>query len=232
MEIVTVQFNYPDRSDYKKLLDVFRCSVKQYMPRVKFIEICIPAPENKTKRELNFMYNGVKLRRWVEHLEKTNDNVIFADCDMMAIQSAEHAFKIPFDVAYTARTVIKRIPMNGGIMMARPTEPARRFFREMLATNDRMFGDIAFHNQWRRIYAGMNQAAFGCTLETGKHKARVHKYQTREWNAVDCDWRHINKRTVFIHYKSKLRKMILDEIKHNPDYMQVIKTWKTMYNKI
>lgn len=232
MQIITVQFDYPDRSKYSELLKVFRYSCKLYMPKVKFNALCIPAPENKTNRDLNFMYNGVKLKLWLDFLEHTNDNIIFADCDMMAIRSAEHAFKIPFDVAYTARTRTTRIPMNGGIMMARPTEAARKFFREMLLVNTKMFKDINFHNKWRIKYAGMNQSAFGCVYETGKHGAKVHKYKTIEWNAVDCDWSHIHKSTVFVHYKSKLRKMVLQERKYNPDYLHVINLWNKMQQRM
>jgi hypothetical protein len=199
------------------------------MPNVKFIEKKIQPPVNRSKRDLNFMYNGVKLRLWVEFLEKTKENVIFADCDMMALQSAEHAFDIPFDVAYTARTKIKRIPMNGGIMMARPTKAAKSFFREMLEVNDRMFKDLRFHHIWRCKYAGMNQAAFGYTLNEGKSKAKLHEYKTIEWNAVDCDWQYINEKTVFLHTKSKLRKIVLGEIKMKPEYMHAANLWKSMY---
>jgi hypothetical protein len=229
MVIYTVQFNYPRRSNYSKLLDVFRHSVKLTMPKVKFIEKKIPAPVNNSKRQLNFMYNGVKLRLWVEFLEKTKENVIFADCDMMALQSAEHAFDNDFDVAYTERTRIKRIPMNGGIMMARPTEAAKKFYREMLEVNDRMFKDLDFHHKWRCVYAGMNQAAFGYTLNNGNHGAKIHKYKTIEWNAVDCDWTHLNEKTVFLHTKSKLRKSVLGEIKVKPELKHPVNLWKSMY---
>jgi hypothetical protein len=228
MTIFTVQFNYSNRSNYSLLLNVFRKSIKLYMPKVKFIEVCIPAPENKTNRDLNFMYNGVKLRHWVDFLEQTKENVIFADCDMMAIRSAEHAFNLPFDIAYTARTKVKRIPMNGGIMMARPTAGAKRFFREMLKVNDRMLYDLQLHHKWRCRYAGMNQAAFGCVYETGNHGAKIHKYKTIEWNAVDCDYQYINGKTVFVHYKSKLRKMVLKERKTKLEYQNVVNLWNEM----
>ena len=232
MQIVTVQFNYPERSNYSLLLDVFRYSCKLHMPKVKFNEIRIDAPEINTKRDLNFMYNGVKLKIWVEFLEHSDDNIIFADCDMMAIKSAEHAFKKPFDVAFTARTRTTRIPMNGGIMMARPTEAARRFFREMLYINNKMFKDIKFHSQWRIKYAGMNQSAFGYVYEKGKHGAAVHEYKTLEWNAVDCDWPKLSPGTVFVHYKSKLRKMVLRERKHAREYKHVIDLWYKMKKRM
>jgi hypothetical protein len=232
MEIVTVQFNYPNRPDYALLLAVFRFSVKKYMPRCNFIEYKISPPINKTGRPLNFNYNDVKLKIWLDHLKKTKDEVIFADCDMMLLKSAEHAFDISFDIAYTARTVLVRIPMNGGIMMVRPTKAAINFFEEMYKTNHRMLTDVSFHHKWRVKYAGMNQSAFGCVFETGKHGARIHKYLTRQWNAVDCDWAYINDKTVFCHYKSKLRKLILANEKPNGGYKIPMQLWYSMLNEL
>ena len=232
MTIFTVCFEYPNRSKYTVMLDVFRKSCEIHMPNVKFICKQINAPKNRSNRDLNYMYNGVKLRLWVEFLEKTKDNVIFADCDMIALKSAEHAFKIPFDVAYTERTRIKRIIMNGGIMMARPTPAARHFFREMLEINDRMFKNESFHKVWHRKYAGMNQSAFGYCLERGTSRAKIHKYITQEWNAVDCDWQSINNKTVFVHCKSKMRKMVLGEKPTNHKYANIVRLWRQVHAQI
>lgn len=232
MEIVTVQFNYPGRPDYNLLLQVFKESVNTYMPKVKFIEFKIDPPPNKTNRPLNFNYNDVKLKIWRDYMLKTKDNVIFADCDMMMVQSAKHAFDIDFDVAFTARTIVKRIPMNGGIFMARPTNAARKFLDEWYKINHKMLHDVSFHHQWRRRYAGMNQSAFGYLYENGRAGAKVHKYITREWNAVDCDWHHINKKTVFVHYKSKLRKLVLKNVTPQGSYKIAMNLWYNMRNQL
>lgn len=202
------------------------------MPDIELVEFTIPPPINKTNRPLNFNYNTVKLKIWVDYLKKAKENIIFADCDMMAVKSASHAFDKDFDVAFTARTYTTRIPMNGGIMMARPTEKAIAFFEEMLEVNNRMLHDIPFHHKWRCRYAGMNQSAFGYTYERGKHKAKVHKYLTIEWNAVDCDWHRINGKTVFIHYKSKLRKMVLANKRPFGNFYKPMILWYEMRNKL
>lgn len=232
MEIVTVQFDYPNRPKYSILLNVFRESLKVYVPDVKFIEFKIPPPVNNTGRPLNFNYNTVKLKIWVDYLKKANDNVIFADCDMMAVKPCYHAFDKNFDVAFTARTTTNRIPMNGGIMMARPTEKAIAFFEEMLDVNNKMLIDTTFHHKWRCRYAGMNQSAFGYVYERGKNKAKIHKYLTIEWNAVDCDWHRINNNTVFIHYKSKLRKMVLNNKRPFGNFMKPMILWYEMRNRL
>lgn len=228
MEIVTVQFNYKGRPNYRLLLQVFKYSIKKYMPNVKLVEYKINPPEKLPGRPLNFNYNDVKLKIWVDHLKKTKENVIFADCDMLALQSAEHAFNIDFDIAYTARTILVRIPMNGGIMMVRPTEKSIKFFDEMYKINHRMLHDISFHHKYRVKWAGMNQSAFGYMYTERKGIAKLHKYITREWNAVDCDWGHINGKTVFVHYKSKLRKLILGNRKPFGNYKKPMVLWNNM----
>jgi len=232
MIIVTVQFNYPNRPNYDLLLQIFKYSVKKYMPKVKFIEYKTDPPMACPGRELNFAYNDFKLKMWRDVMEKTNENVIFADCDMMMIQSAKHAFDVPFDVAATFRTVIKRIPMNGGIIMARPTEEARRFFREWYQINNKMLHNVSFHQKWRCRWAGMNQSAFGYIYERGKHGAKIHKYRTREWNSVDCDWNFITDRTVFVHYKSKLRTLVLGNTEPYGLYKKAMELWYSMYLEI
>ena len=45
------------------------------MPDVELIEHKIPPPENKTGRPLNFNYNDVKLKIWLDYLEKLNENI-------------------------------------------------------------------------------------------------------------------------------------------------------------
>jgi len=231
MQIVTVQFNYPNRSNYKKLLNVFEYSCKKNMPDATFNKICIEAPENKTSRALNFKYNTVKLRLWTEFLENTKDKyVILADCDMLALKSAGYAFKHDFDIAYTERTRISRIPMNGGIVFVKVNKRSIAFFREWLRVNVKMFKDPAFHQRYRKKWAGMNQAAFGYMLEQKREIANIKKFYTKEFNAVDCDWPTVDNKTVFLHCKSKLRKMVLHEKPINKAYKKCYDLWHK-YNK-
>lgn len=229
MQIVTVQFNYPNRPNYLLLLDVFKTSVKIHMPKVKFIEFKIAPPKPLANRPLNFKYNDSKLKIWRDFLDQTNEDTIFADCDMLMVKSAKHAFDIPFDIAYTKRTIIKRIPMNGGIVFVRPSDVSRKFFHKWYEINHRMLHDSNFHYPYRCRWAGMNQSAWGYMMENGCHDCKIHAYTTRAWNAVDCDWKFIDENTVFIHYKSELRKLVL---KHKPSigkYKKAQKLWNNMY---
>lgn len=209
MQIVTVCFDYEERPEFGKLLDVFRHSVHRLMPTAEFIELRPTPPPIEGHRVPGFLDNTFKLAQWVEFMDKTKDNVIFSDCDMLALQDASRAFDQDFDIAYTGCPDGYKVPLNGGIVMAKPTAAARAFLHEMKRVNDMMFDYPAFHEQWRAKYAGMNQAAFGCLLETRPELAKLHRFDTREWNAIDCDLRLMDNRTVFLHMRQTLRNNVL-----------------------
>ena len=97
MQIVTCCFDYEDRPQFRQLLDVFRHSVKRLMPNVDFVELRPDPPPVEGHRVHGFLDNTFKLDAWVKHLDNTDQPVIFADCDMLALQSAEHAPREPND---------------------------------------------------------------------------------------------------------------------------------------
>lgn len=209
MVILTVQFDIVGYNDYKVLLSVFESSVKRHMPEAQFVKIILPGEERTSDMRCGKHANTRKLQAWVDYIDNTDENVILADCDMLMVRSAEHAFDQPFDIAYTRRVDGGRIPFNSGIIMVRPNERSREFMHKWLEVNNRMYTDSAFHAKWNEKYKGMNQTAFGYLLETGEHNAHLHAYPTREWNAIDADWDKIGEETVFVHYKGVLRSCVL-----------------------
>lgn len=228
MRIVTVQFDTPDRNTYEKLYVVFRRSLEQYMPDVPVDLIQLEAPAREKNQKYGFLANTIKLKAWVDYLEERDegDEIIFSDCDMMALQSAYHAFDEDFDVAYTRRKVGDRVPINNGILMVRVNERSKAFFREWLRINDVMFyEDKDLHAKWKKKYPGMNQAAFGYMLEEGRDGTKLHEYSTREWNAVECDWPHIGGKTVFVHFKGQLRRKVFSGARVNGVMSDVVSMW-------
>jgi hypothetical protein len=195
------------------------------MPGTPVHVIKVDPPTRDISKAYNLKYNTVKLEAWTEYLHNTRDNVIFADCDMVMNRSATGAFDPDFDIAYTARTIIQRIPLNGGIIMVKPTKRSLNFFDTFLAINKKMYDNEQFHNRWRARYAGMNQAAFGYMLETEPVDIKLHRYETLKWNAVDCDWPYITDEMVFLHVKSKLRKNVLGKKKPYGNYAKAMKIW-------
>lgn len=225
MKFCTVQFNYSGGPDYGLLLDILLKSIDHHMPGVHTEVIKITPPRRDISKAYNLKYNTEKLQAWYDYLGRAEDDVIFLDCDMVMNYPVWDAFEPDFDVGYTARTKINRIPMNGGVMLAKNTALARSWYREMLTTNIKMYADEEFHNKWRRRYAGMNQSAFGYMKEASEHPAKLHAYQTIDWNAVDCDWPYIHEKTRFVHIKSSLRKHILKLREPFGNFEKAMKIW-------
>jgi len=225
MQIVTVQFDRVGKTNFDRLLSVFRKSINHHMPNVELVEYMIPAPERTVERARNLSDNSAKLAIWSRHMETTTKPVIFADCDMLCVGSAHHAFDPDFDIAFTKIQQKHRFPMNGGIIMARPTQAARDFFALWLEVNDRMFADPNFHCRWKSTYGGMNQAAFGYLYDKHEIPGVLHEYSTRIWNAITCDWQHLTDETVFIHFKSKLRNLVLTDRPPTGVYAAAMKLW-------
>ena len=200
------------------------------MPDVEFVSIePIPPPYEKD-RIAGFLDNTFKLSFWLDFFKKTDDTIIFADCDLLCMRPAYHAFDPDFDIAYTAIKPPYKAKLNGGILMTKPTAAAWRFLNELQEINNLMFQDIDFHEQWRiqKKYAGMNQAALGCVIETGIHGAKIHKYMTQEWNAIDRDLPYIHDGTVFVHFKSRLREWVLKNYPPQGICLKPMKEWYRM----
>jgi hypothetical protein len=228
VRIITVWFDNPERNTYERLFGAFRRSITQHMPDVPLEVIEPEAPSREGQDKYGFLANTLKLKLWLEALNgaEEGEHIIFADCDMLAMQSAEHAFDVDFDIAYTRRAKGDRVPINSGIVMVRNNEPARAFIQRWRSVNDVMYyEDKEFHAQWKKRYPGMNQAAFGYLLENDWCGAKLHEYSTRQWNAVECDWSHIGPETVFVHFKGQLRRKAFSGRFPHGIYSDVLQVW-------
>lgn len=208
MQIVTVCFDYDDRPEFALLFDVFEASVRRHMPNAEFIAYR-PTPPKYDGRNHGYLDNTFKLDIWCEHMRTTTDQTIFIDCDMLALKDASHVFNQAFDVAYTACPDGYMVPLNGGVIFANPTYGARLFFERLREINQRMYDDYEFHKPWQDKYHGMNQSAMGYILEKYSDGIDILELETREWNAIECDWRHINDKTVFCHINKALRRAVV-----------------------
>ncbi len=219
MRLVTVSFNYPvqlKRPDYLRLLDVFEASLRQKMPDCEICSLRIDPPDHRGAKKVPFLSNSAKLQVWASEMKRAahdGQDVIFADCDMLCIKDVSPVFNMDFDVAYTVRNDHTNIPLNGGIVFAKPTDAAVRWFDKWAEVDARMYEDWNFHCPWRIKYAGMNQASFGYLLEHTDEipGVKLLDLPTYLYNAVNTDWHRITSDTVFIHIKSKLRKSVLHQ---------------------
>ena len=208
MQIVTVCFDYPDRPEFGKLLNVFRSSVKRNMPDAEYIEYR-PKPPEYDGRNHGYLDNTFKLDIWYEHMMTADQPVIFIDCDMLALRDVSYVFDMNFDIAITACPRGYMVPLNGGVIFAKPNWRARVFFQRLKEINQKMYDDYEFHKPWQDKYHGMNQSAMGYVLEKYSESINIKALPTLEFNAIECDWKYVRDRTCFLHINKGLRRAIL-----------------------
>lgn len=226
MKIITVQFDYPGRNQYDKLLNVFLHSAAVNMPEVEVVIVKLSAPEIVSSPR-GFASNTIKLAEWLRCLNETDEDLIFMDCDMMITGDMSSAFDDPdFDIGYTKRSGNCRIPFNGGVVFVRNNERAVAFIEKWREVNDQMFNDKAFHYPWRQAYAGMNQSAFGYIYEKVDHGAKLKPFPCRIWNACTEDWVSHDEHVKAVHVKSGLRRACLGERKPFEPMMKVYEIWR------
>jgi len=232
MKIITVSFDFAGRSSYLRLLEVFRYSVQKHMPDVKMEIWKTNPPKKRNDRNTGVVTNTAKLGLWLEAMEKTNEDIILMDCDMLVIGDLSLAFQYEFDIAHTCRHTIEhgrnRIPINGGVMFIRHNERSYNFMRRMKEVNDKMYLDPKFHHPYRVKYAGMNQAAYGYMLEHPKeHNAKILALSCQEWNLCNTEWHLFDEYTKCIHYKSRLRRAALGQSTYYAPAMRpFVQLWK------
>jgi hypothetical protein len=230
MTIVTVQFDYSGDQRYTQLCDVFEYSLKKNFPDARLHKIKL-SPNPHWSRETikrGFHSNKIKLDAWAKAMEEIKDDkLIFMDCDMLVLDDLSSAFNSDFDIGVTYRTRC-RMPFNGGVVFVRNNERSKEFFRMWGETDERMYKDKKFHNPWRRIYAGINQAAFGYLYENQNlFSAKIKEFPCAIWNACLED-RYTDDMKV-IHVKSQVRKSCFSKYPVEAieiEYREQVRVWR------
>jgi hypothetical protein len=230
MKIITVQFDFEGTMDYTRLLRVFEKSAARYMPNAKFISHRIPAPKVPVNvSHTHFTSNTVKLEIWKEEMDRADEPIVFADCDMLATGDLSTVFEKDFDVALTDRYG-QKYPINGGMVYAKPNDRAREFLALWAQANRRLYEDPQEHKIWRDKYAGMNQASLGFVLEKYKFDAKVIQIPCSRWNACDADWVNFDEDVKVCHIKGRMRRAVLSQMQiadMQPHLRKIAEIWRT-----
>jgi hypothetical protein len=233
MKIITVNFDFAAKKDYSRLMNVYKKSIKKNMPGTWLTEINLPAPRIQPGDQKMLAANTVKIDAWIEELDRSTENVVLSDCDMLSVGNIEPVFNLNFDIAITKRSG-GLLPFNGGIVLVKNTISALNFMKLWKSINRQMYQDRIFHMIWREKYAGMNQAALGYILEKEKFDAKVIQIPCSKYNLCDDDWQNVNNDSIFVHIKGKLRQFLLKNYNVNamPDNIKkVAKIWKDIENE-
>lgn len=188
---------------FARLARVFEASCAAFGVDLKLHDMSVP---QQVLQSRGATANHNKLAEWVRIIESTDRPVILLDADLVCKGDPLPGFEHVRYFGVTARPSGQRFPYNGGVVYARPTEVARKFFRAWLAADNLLFKDQELVKPFRYKYAGMNQASLGLLLELGWDRY-MGKVSCEPYNVVD-PWQNWES-GVFVHFKSKLRKSVL-----------------------
>lgn len=170
--------------------------------------------------------NTHKLEAFVQFASKSDDDLIFLDCDMLVLGDPAEIFVDDFDAAYTAADYDRYPPFNCGLLAFRNTLAGRGRLVALRDMNRRMHNDPEFHAEYRRKYQGINQSALGALLESGQN---WHKLPMSVWNLCE-PWPKKIEAPKILHCKARLMQdcLIGDLDGRNARW---VKLWKK-YEKI
>lgn len=228
MHVHTWVFDRDKDIRYSRMTRVFQRSLEnQCIPCTVHT---MPAPP-PTGRPHWMDSNHEKLLLWSQTVQELADGelALISDSDMLCVSrpSKKLLDTVRF-VGLTKRD--KFLPINGGMLVVRGSEEARRFFRAWVEADTRLYSSPNEHQRWRRVYAGMNQASLGCVLETKPELAALIDY-------IPCTRMNLCKPWVpgwesahFIHVKSELRKAVFDPrvLRLNPNLAPIVDMWKAL----
>jgi hypothetical protein len=146
------------------------------------------------------------------------------DGDTAILKPLDSVWDQVFDIAFTFRE--RGLPLNGGVVFLRVSPQSRSFIEEWWKLNLLFLGNAALHGPWRDKYAGMNQAALGCLLETG-HSCEVARLPCREWNACSPEL-YTPAVSRVLHVKSSLRRATFGIEPVRSNMPAAIAAWKAL----
>lgn len=175
----------------------------------------IHAPAARGGNQASYSYNTFKLNWWNEQVQGAadGDRLLICDADLMVLGQLDPVWDYGFDVAYTVKRGITRLPLNAGVIFLRVNDRSRAWFRAWLHWNMKLLGNAVLHTHYWKTYAGMNQAALGALLENGGEKlARQLELRCEEWNCESATWDTYRAEAPprIVHVKGVMRRALMD----------------------
>ena len=154
-------------------------------------------------------FNTDKLSIWCDAINQAQKPLVFSDIDMMWLADPVWTFEEnDFDVAITVRPDGL---LNGGIVYARPTDAARKFFELWKNKNQYLYDNPDVLDAIQSEQVGMNQPALRLALNDNDF-CNVLELPTGTHNCMDIDWKHVQPfEPIAVHIKGFLRLVCLGE---------------------
>ena len=207
MKIVTAYFDYPGRNTYARCLRAFKASIVMSNPDAELQILELEPPEPVEGAYQGWVNNHIKLHAYSQI--PIDQPTVFVDIDTIFLRDVSELFDKTFDVAIGQRPHWggRRVRYNGGVVLFKPTQAARRFMAWWSAIDGNMLENQDLHMKWHVKYNGQNQASFGCMMELHSKKTRIHRYPTAVLNACEQDWPRISENVPYIlHVRKRLLK--------------------------
>jgi len=173
------------------------------------------------------VWNTQKLEWWRDQVRAAadGDRLLLIDGDTAILKPLDSIWERSFDLAFTFRET--GLPLNGGVVFVRVSPQSRLFVERWWQINIRLLGNAVAHTPWRAKYAGMNQAALGCLLETVEHGCEIVRLPCREWNSCSPDM-YDPRVARILHVKSSLRRAVFGFEKPRTNMPHVIDAWRAL----
>lgn len=228
MRIITAVFNYPGNNVYERCLNAMTKSIHETNPDADFRILRIPPPAPVEGAFQGWVNNHVKLRAYAN--QPLDQNTVFVDADTVFLRDISELFEHEFDIAIARRPHTEKAIYNGGVVLFKPSQPAREFMSNWITVDKHMLYDQEFHEKWHKKYRGQNQSSMGYLLENNPRRICVKEFTTAVLNACEQDWANIDKQVPYIlHVRKRLLELAqsgigIDHV--SPRYRKAIKIWR------
>jgi len=210
---------------YQRLAMVLESSAKRHLPGWEVrVERITEVPLQPASGNPSHGWNTLKLEWWRDMVRGAPDGarLLLIDGDTAILKPLDSVWRLSFDIAYTVRE--RGLPLNGGVIFLRVSKKTRAFMETWWEINSKFFHSDLKHAPWRAKYAGINQAALGCLLETVAHGCALERLPCREWNC--CQWQWLDCSTRIIHVKSVLRRAVFGVEAPRTGMQPMINLWR------
>jgi hypothetical protein len=179
------------------------------------------------------VHNTQKMEAWWARVMAEPDGtpVLLMDADTMIVRPLDDIWDRAFDVAYTVKPESERFPFNSGVVFLRVSPRVRAFVQAWRDENRYMLAHPVHHQEWRKRYGGINQAALGQMFTTGVTAGLdVLAIPCQEWNCEDSSWAAFDPEvTRIVHLKGALRQAVLGVDLRPSDPLRMLRDrWRTL----
>lgn len=200
---------------YDRLANAWEFTTRKHHPDSTVLLLRdLPLPDT-TNRSHFFTSNHEKLKLWCDIMQVTRDITIFMDADTCFLKPIDLYPVIRDDASIfiTTRKHIKEahFPFNAGVIIAKPNNESRSFFKHWVETDQKMLLDKDLHSKYRDLYNGQNQASLGYLLERNIY--HTEELLCDHYNAANDVWHLVDGYTQVLHINGSLRQRIFKEYK-------------------